>query len=421
MFGSAYSRFSLGVVCFLIIFLPLARGGVHPWAVSILQAAVLAGGASLVLEGIHLRRPLALLGPLTRPAVALLVLAGFSALVSPFGCGEGLWLLITYVLGVWVVRTAVRGPRDLRILAYTCLGTGVFLCVLGVFKRYGLNPFGFWEYDELSYGREMLASSFNNHNHLACFLAMVLPFVWVLFINQRYSRARTIPIAYGAALILGTLFLTLSRGGWISAVTAMGAMGICLWRRKRISSRTMAVTAAVLALFFSLLLLTQTEALDRAATWAEKQDAASMASRLIVWSGTIDMILDAPLTGTGPGSFGQSFTRYQPPGLSATFHQAHNDYLQAMGDLGVLVIPILIWGGIRVLAHCRKITAKGPCDMDFYPGFLAAFTAMGIHSFLDFNLHIPANAFLGVVILGMAAWTPPPLGIHCPAVDRSPL
>ena len=402
MTASVYSRTGLGLVVFLVAFLPLARGGIHPWAVTLMQTGILSAACLLMVERVNRRVPLNFADSLYSPILWVLVLCGISALASPYPSGEGLFSALVYAAAYWVVRSSVRSRRDREFIARALVVTAVFLAVFGLFKRYGMNPFMFWQYDELPYGPGTLAATFNNHNHLAGYLEMALPFGVVLVVNRCRSKACTILAAYGVVLILITLVLTLSRGGWLASLCGMTVLGFSLWRRKRISGRTLVGAGGGLALVFFLVLVSSTPVLDRAATWTEKEEAASLESRVIAWQGSLDLIRDHWLTGTGPGTFSQAFTRYQPPGLGLTFRQAHNDYLQAVADVGVLVIPLLIWGGYRMVRNCRNTGAGGPLD----PAVLAVLVTLGVHSFFDFNFHVPANAFVFITILGIAARNP---------------
>lgn len=82
--------------------------------------------------------------------------------------------------------------------------------------------------------------------------------------------------------------------------------------------------------------------------------------------------------------------------------QAHNDYLQVLTDLGVL-------GGIYMLGflflffkYSLKTIFSNESKNKSYTNYkIAAFVgccAIFIHSFFDFNLQIPSNAFLFLVL-----------------------
>ena len=72
---------------------------------------------------------------------------------------------------------------------------------------------------------------------------------------------------------------------------------------------------------------------------------------MVVWGGIINMIQDHPMFGTGLGTFATIFTQYQPPGTAARYFKAHNDYLQFISEIGITLIPIMIW---MMVAFYRK-------------------------------------------------------------------
>lgn len=116
----------------------------------------------------------------------------------------------------------------------------------------------------------------------------------------------------------------------------------------------------------------------------------------------IALVEDFPVLGTGAGTFYNSYLRYRTdrPGY---FDHAHNDYIEIATDFGLLGLTVLglfvgatIFCGVRTLLQRRSSLPRG---MAF--GGLMAMTAILIHSFVDFNLQIPANALTLVVIMAM--------------------
>ena len=136
-------------------------------------------------------------------------------------------------------------------------------------------------------------------------------------------------------------------------------------------------------------------------TLAEKDESASMEVRIKAWTGTMELIKDHPYLGTGPGTYAAVFTKYQPPGHRIMFIQAHNDYLHFTANMGLLIIPVILW----ILFVFFRMGFKNVADPSrqtrgFALAALAAVVAILIHSISDFNLHIPANAILFTVIAG---------------------
>jgi O-antigen ligase len=89
--------------------------------------------------------------------------------------------------------------------------------------------------------------------------------------------------------------------------------------------------------------------------------------------------------------------------LPGYFDHAHHDYLELAADFGLVGLGLLgalvlstFWVSARTLATRRSALPRGIAF-----GVMMAIVAIAIHSTVDFNLQIPANAMLTVVVLGM--------------------
>jgi O-antigen ligase len=83
---------------------------------------------------------------------------------------------------------------------------------------------------------------------------------------------------------------------------------------------------------------------------------------------------------------------------------AHNDYLELLADTGLMgglcglgFIALLLWQGLKRLESAKWGSARA-----IRGGSLAACAGLLIHSLVDFNLHIPSNALLFLLLAGAA-------------------
>jgi O-antigen ligase len=132
-------------------------------------------------------------------------------------------------------------------------------------------------------------------------------------------------------------------------------------------------------------------------------DPVNFEVRLKVWRGTMEIIKNHPLTGTGLGTFAFSFPPFRTSGITSRYTYAHNDFLEFTSELGLLFLPLLLWlifsasrSGIRIFFNTKSSLKRG-VSLGCTIGVLAII----IHSFFDFNLQIPANALLFFSYLGM--------------------
>lgn len=112
--------------------------------------------------------------------------------------------------------------------------------------------------------------------------------------------------------------------------------------------------------------------------------------------GTWHIFLDHPLVGTGLGTLQIVYPRYETLYDGRVVNHTHNDYLEALAETGVLGGLCCAWFmGVLLRDSRRRFLA---IDKSFAGTLqLSGLLASGgflVHSLVDFNLHIPANALL---------------------------
>jgi tetratricopeptide (TPR) repeat protein len=116
--------------------------------------------------------------------------------------------------------------------------------------------------------------------------------------------------------------------------------------------------------------------------------------------------------GVGPAHYDYCFREYRPQSIQLSPDRAHNDYLNLLADWGMAGGIIVLAGMVTFGAGLRKIWKHvRPSENDFgrglsnrfafFLGASAGLLALAVHSTVDFNLHIPANAILGVTLLAL--------------------
>jgi len=406
---SPHIRYALCTVCYaiyaLLIFTPLARGSVQGWAVTLIHMVTLIAVTAFLLKGNMTLDWKWINTPLDKPIIFLLVLLILSTVFSvhKYTSIWSLVLLLNYLTIYYLVIHTIRTRNQFRQLIYIIIGIATFLSIFGIFKWIGANPFPWWDYSDLKYSTDLLSSTYGNHNHLAGYLEMSIPLILGLFLTD-FRGGKLIFMIFLVFIMLTALILSLSRGGWIGSLVGLAFMAVALladrhFRKKKLIA---ALTCGFLAV--ALLVLSTTPVVERIRTFEQKAEIPSLSGRLSVWNGVVDMILDHPLLGAGPGTFSTAFTQYQPPGILYRNFMAHNDYLHFTSELGLPIFAIIVW---MIIALYKKGFQKLKNPSRFVRGFtigaMSGITAILIHSFVDFNLHIPANALLFTVLAAMIA------------------
>ena len=106
--------------------------------------------------------------------------------------------------------------------------------------------------------------------------------------------------------------------------------------------------------------------------------------------------------GCGLGAYESCFLPYKSSWPEQTTGYAHNDYLQVMAEFGLPAFGCLL--ALAALAYgtaLRRTGAKNPARW-LAIACVGGLSAILLHSFVDFNLYIPANGLLAVWAAAMA-------------------
>jgi O-antigen ligase len=267
--------------------------------------------------------------------------------------------------------------------------------------------------------------TYANRDHYAGLIEMVLPLavMYAVAILQRNPKRHESPAgpaikACGiftiAALILVAIIHSLSRMGFLASLAALfvsAALALSvrgwsidlqvkppLWRR----ALPIAAVAVIVILGFIFL---PTDPLIARFSELARTDDISADTRAQIWRETAGLIKAFPLFGCGLGGYESCFMRFKTVAPMNTIDYAHNDYLQILAELGIFAfLAGVILGGRLVVATIRRALHPPSVDERFLMiGCAGSLVAMLLHSFVDFNLYVPANGAVFAWICGIAA------------------
>ena len=389
----------------LLIFTPLARASVQGWAIAAIHVVTLIALTAFLLEKTWAGDWKWISTPLDKPIFILIILSTLSTVFSMHRY-TSIWSfiqLLNYLAIFYLVIHTVRTRAQVRHLIYLIIGVAVFLSVFGLFKKFGANPFPWWEYTDIPQNPDRLSSTFGNSDHLAGYMEMALPLLLGIFLLG-YRRGIVFLLVYLSFLLLSALVLSLSRGGWIGAVIGLSVMSFALLISRHFQRKRLILSLIGGFVSTALIVLASTPVVEKILTVEQREEAPSFEKRAKVWGKVVEIIQDNPILGTGPGTFSTIFTQYQPQGLKNRYVYAHNDYLHFTSEVGVLLIAIVVW---MIIALYRKGFTKlknlSRLVRGTTLGAMSGITAILFHSLVDFNLHIPSNALLFTVIVALVA------------------
>lgn len=264
-------------------------------------------------------------------------------------------------------------------------------------------------------------------NHLAGLLEMLCFLGLSVCCWGRVKNWVRILAGYCALMCIVGIALAGSRGGYLSTLFGMVVFcGISLWAIRRVRpDRQWPITAATLlgvgllvggALFFMV----------RSAAISERvetvYDPTNM--RLLMWESALQQFHLSPATGTGSGTFLYYAREFRSPEVQADPMFVHNDYLHLLAEYGVIgaalgavFLGLHIFagiGGIRKIVNCKlKMEWRTSSnELALAMGALCGVAALLVHSVVDFNFHLPANALFVAFLFGILA---------APSADLKPL
>ena len=411
-------------LCMLIAFSVLAFGTVQVWSESILEmgAALLFVYWALVawrtadakIEWNPLNVPLlGLIG------IGLLQLL-FHGSAYPFLTRVQLLKLAAYFIVFFLSAQAFRSRGDLTMLAWCVIIFCFAVSVLTIIQHFTAGQTIYWV--EQVNGSEPYGP-YVNRNHFAGFVELTLPAGLALMAFRGLRRDVMPLMALFTIVPVGALVLSGSRGGLIGFTFELCILGWMMRKQGALRSGRMAVVGAVaiVALFF--------------VTWvgagrtiekfsALKSPEVTLGRRMAMARGAMHIFLDHPLKGSGLGTVVAVYPRYETDYDGRVVEHVHNDYLETLAETGLAgglcgaAFLWLLWGAVR-----KKLSEEqGHFSLGLHVGAAMAVGGMLVHSLVDFNLQLPANALLFLLqVFVVTTPTLPSEGPSRPARRRVPV
>jgi tetratricopeptide (TPR) repeat protein len=327
---------------------------------------------------------------------------------------------------VFVAVADAVGVGRLRVLATALyLGAGGPAVVYGLlqlhdrFTTWG----GRWDpFDSDPGGSSWVWSTFGNPNHMAGYLAMLLPLGAVLLAVWRNPWLRSAVAAVGVGAVVLIAYST-SRGAWLGAAAGVGVLAALLASDVRAHRRATALVAGGLAL--AAVLGASTIGAGRAAeevTSIVDAGGTTTLERTEFWLAAVRMAVDRPLTGVGPDGYSQVFHEYQgrrfveaysPRQVVRDAHGLVFTRLASAGFVGLgLFVALLVLAAregrnaLRELAREERRAPPGPALAAREQRLLLAAALAALAAFVVqgmFNVHVLELSVTSWGLLGAVA------------------
>jgi O-antigen ligase len=395
---------------FLFAFSVLAFGAVEVWAESLLEI-----GASILLIywAVMLCRdkpPAIRWSPLNWPLLGLIAI-GIAQLVfrwtpNPFLTRLELLRLGAYFIVFFLTAQAFRERPDLVKLAWFLLALGFSVALLGIIQHFTSEGTIYW-FRQLAEGGEVFGP-YVNRNHFAGFVELVAPVGLSLLVFRGVHRDLFPMVGLLTIIPIGALILSSSRGGIVSFAFEVGVLILLARTRKGLQGgRIIAIGVVALAAVVLIAWLGAATAIERFSE--TRVGDVTLTRRASMFHGALHVFFDHPIKGAGLGTMVSVYPRHETIYDGRIVDHVHDDYIEMLAETGLL-------GGLCGLAFlwllyqgAQKSFAaeQGHFSRAIHAGAIAAVCGLLLHSWVDFNLHIPANALLFLLQAYLA--TSPPL------------
>jgi O-antigen ligase len=404
---------NLGKVVFfgtfgLLMFGPIAFGAVEPWSIFGLEAgALLLTLAWFARQWMNSELDIhynPLLLPMGVFAALVAVQLVFRVSAYPHDTWSQALLYCAYAMLCFLSSQTLLRTAQARQLAWMFCVFGFIVAAFALLQ--GIAPNGKLYWVRVPRLGGWIYGSYVNHNHYAGLMELLVPIPLVLALTRLADRSQRIVAAITAAIMVGTIFLSGSRGGILAIFFELVLLGVVLLRQKKTTRIAVAAGGFVVLLVGLLVWLGGRELTTRLTSISiEAHSEISGGTRLSIDRDTLHMFRQRPVLGWGLGTFPVVYPQFRSFYTNFFVNEAHNDYLQLLAETGVLGFATMVW---FVIVLYRKALPKIRNWMSDVGGAVTLTCMLGVsgilvHSFFDFNLQIPANAALFYVMCTVAA------------------
>ncbi len=397
-------RFYRVGICCLLAFAVLAFGAVEEWAQAVLEI-----GAAILLIAWSLRQyrlkaeqlvfPPEFL-PLCAFAVVAVVQFAFHLTASRYETRVELQLLFAYLAIIFLISQAYMRRGHWRGFVWFLMTLGFSVCVLGILQHLTFNGKLYWfrvmRYGGLPFG------PYVNRNHFAGFAELIIPIALVPLVLGKVRRERVLLVAVFAVVPIVALILSASRGGIVSFGVEMVILFLLMLIR-RVHGRY--VIAGGVVLLVAVLAVSWIGVQQVLTRFSGQNLEVSVAKRSAMRRDTWRLFKDHPVLGTGLGTLEMVFPPYDTLYDGKVVNHTHNDYLEALAETGIIGGLCCVWflGVLSINALKGIASTDNSFGSILNLSGIVGCSGILVHSLVDFNLHIPANALLFFVSAHMAA------------------
>ncbi|HHT9145579.1 MAG TPA: O-antigen ligase family protein [Candidatus Wunengus sp. YC61] len=380
-----------------------------------------------------------------------------------------LFRLLIYIGVYLLIVNNIKSRQQISQIVITIIITGISIAFLGLLQYLSGSGKIFWLYDIKRTNFFGTFSNQDHFAcYMAMIIPLVIgllitEYLYRLMGNLQstvhthqsdVSSHRIFFYVFGIVIMLSSLFMARSSGGAFSIMVSVFLLIVMMLCRKRLRKMSWIVVPILIVTLGMLIWIGIRPVIEELSASVDIENP-SLKARVEFWKDTISAVKVFPLFGTGIGVFPTIYPQYSTITHLTFMNHAHNDYLELMLETGFIGFGIILWAMYRfikdnALYHILGITnginhkrpiynmrlcfnlfgiknvtnnkqsnyqkstfeingslrrRKDPFIIGIAIGGVIGVMSMCFHCIVDFNFHVPANAFLLCVILGITTVT----------------
>jgi O-antigen ligase len=407
-------------ICALVVFAVATHGAVEDWARAVLETGA---GLLFLLWAVrsyfrHEEENQVVITPLLPPLLLLASIAlgqiVFRATASAYNTRAELALLVAELIVLFLAAQAFQTAEDWKSFVWFVMGFGFLVAIFGILQQLTFNGKLYW-FREMRYGG-IPFGPYVNRNHFAGFIELVIPVALVPLVLGKVRKERWYVVGMCALVPIGALFLSASRGGIVSFGVELGVLALLMVLRRAGGKHVLAGGLVLLLALLMVSWLGVRQVLERFSSLQTLE--VSSGKRASMRQDTWRIFLDHRWTGTGLGTLQTVFPAYETLYDGKVVNHTHNDYLEALAETGIAgglccawFLGVLFFDSLRHLLQTDKSFAAA-----LHLSGLVGCSGFLVHSLVDFNLHIPANTLLFLLMAHLATGEIRPASLQTPPV-----
>ena len=392
----------------VLLFGPLAFGAVEPWAIFVLEATAALFFCRWLYQQVHSGTIQIRENPLFTPMLAfgaiVLVQLVFRLTAYSHDTKGSALLYLAYLLLAFLASQTLKRSAQAKGLAITIAIYGLGVAGFALLQGLSGTTRLYWLRTPRTGG--WIYGPYVNHNHYAGLMELLLPVPLIMSLTRfTEGRVRTAAVVV-AALMVGTIFLSGSRGGMLAVTVELMVLAAFLLRMQRGPRVATSIGVFLVVVVGLLVWVGGGQLVDRLASFrSETRTELSGGTRTTLNKDTLRMAMKRPILGWGLGTFPVVYPEFRTFYTNFYVNEAHNDYLQFLSETGLVGFIVLLWFLWVLYRNALKKLENWTTEINGSVALacLLGCTGIVVHSFVDFNLQIPANAALFYVLAVLAA------------------